>query len=74
MELELTNEQLQASISAAYDSVSLINDLKLKDTLTEEDTACLERNIKHIEIMLGKEWFIGALNSSQKTELQSIIK
>ena len=74
MELELSTEQIQKSVLAAYDSVTIINDLKTKSSLTEEEELSLERNVKHIEIMMAKEWFIGALSSVQKSELESIIK
>ncbi len=72
MELELTSEQVAKSVSAAYDSVSLINELKAKATLTEDDSAKLTRNEEHIRIMMGKEWFVGGLTDKQITELQAI--
>jgi len=73
MELEYTQEQIDKSILAAYDSVNLINELKAKESLTEEEVDRLDRNKKHIEIMLAKEWFSNGLTKAQKTELQSII-
>lgn len=72
MELQLTSEQISQSISAAYDSVNLINTLKIKEVLTEEETNTLKRNEDHIKIMLTKEWFENALTSEQKTELSAI--
>ena len=72
MELELTAEQVAKSVSAAYDSVNLLNELKVKETLTEEETATVTRNEEHIRIMMGKEWFIGGLTKKQVTELQKI--
>lgn len=71
---ELTQEQVQSSISAAYDSVSLINELQAKEVMTEEELDSLNRNKEHISIMLGKDWFIIGLTASQKTELESIIQ
>lgn len=73
MEREYTQEEIQKSILAAYDSVNLINQLKAKESLNEEETNTLDRNTKHIEIMLGKEWFSNGLTKAQKKELQSII-
>lgn len=73
MELEYTQEQIEKSILAAYDSVNLINELKAKESLTQEETNTLERNKKHIEIMLGYEWFSNGLTAQQKTELELII-
>ena len=72
MELELTAEQIAKSISAAYDSVALIAELNAKETLTEEETATVTRNVEHIHIMMGKEWFVEGLTNLQITELQAI--
>jgi len=72
MELELTAEQVAKSVAAAYDSVTLITELKAKEALTEEETATVARNEEHIRIMLGKEWFVGGLTKKQVTELQKI--
>lgn len=72
MELELTAEQVAKSVSAAYDSVNLLNELKVKETLTEEETETVKRNEEHIRIMMGKEWFVAGLTKKQVTELQKI--
>jgi hypothetical protein len=72
MELELTAEQVAKSVAAAYDSVTLITELKAKEVLTEEETATVARNEEHIRIMLAKEWFIAGLTKKQVTELQKI--
>ena len=45
MELELTAEQIAKSVSAAYDSVALLAELNAKETLTEEETATVTRNV-----------------------------
>jgi len=72
MELNLTEEQIIKSVSAAYDSVALITELRAKTSLTEEETSKLSRNVEHIKIMLEKEWFYKALTTEQKTELEAI--
>lgn len=72
MALELTPEQVAKSVSAAYDSVALITELKAKEALTEEETATVTRNEEHIRIMLAKEWFVAALTKKQNTELSKI--
>lgn len=72
MELTFTPEEVAKSVSAAYDSYNLINELKTKSNLTEEDTATLERNENHIRYMMGKEWFVAGLTDKQVTELQAI--
>ncbi len=73
MELELTAEQAAKSVLAAYDSVNLIAELRAKAELSEEETATLTRNVEHISIMLGKEWFATALTPEQKTELEGLV-
>jgi hypothetical protein len=40
--------------------------------ITEEETATLDRNVEHIRIMMGKEWFVGGLTNQQIIELQAI--
>lgn len=72
MELEITQEQVAKSVSAAYDSVNLINELKAKPSLTEEETKTLTRNEEHVRIMMGKTWFVAGLTDIQITELQAI--
>lgn len=53
---ELTPEQrVQNQISAMGDSVWLINKLIAEDTHTEEIHDTVDRNVRHLEIMLAKE-------------------
>jgi hypothetical protein len=72
MDLELTKEEVAQSVSAAYDSVALLAELNAKETLTEEETETVTRNVEHIRIMMGKEWFVGGLTKKQVTVLQKI--
>jgi hypothetical protein len=68
----LTQEQIQNSVKAAYDSVNLINELNLIEELSDEQKDTLSRNKEHIKIMLEKEWFYNALTEEQKVELSNI--
>ena len=70
---ELTEEQIAKSVSAAYDSVNLINELKAKTDLTEDENATIDRNVEHLRIMLAKEWFANALTAEQKAELEALV-
>jgi len=70
----LTQEEIQNSINAAYDSVNLINELNLIAELSEEEKDTLDRNKEHLKIMLAKEWFFNALTEEQKVELFDICK
>ena len=71
---ELTQEQIEQSISAAFDSVNLIEELNLLETLTEEETDRKTRNIQHLEIMMGKEWFSSNLTSEQTSQINAVIE
>lgn len=68
----LTQEQIEKSISAAYDSVNLINELSSQESLDEEQLATVSRNKEHIVVMLGKDWFSNALTEEQKAELEIV--
>jgi hypothetical protein len=70
----LTQEEIQNSVNAAYDSVNLINELNLIEELSKEEKDTLDRNKEHLKIMLAKEWFFVALTEEQKVELFDICK
>ena len=70
---EQTPEQVQRSISAAFDSVNLINQLKAQPSLTEEEQDRLNRNVEHLRIMLAKEWFSEGLTEQQKNDIDSCL-
>jgi hypothetical protein len=72
MEITYTPEQVEKSVSAAYDSVALIKEFKAKKKKTEEDKNILARNEEHIRIMMSKVWFVAGLTDLQITELQAI--
>ena len=55
--MEMTPERIAQSYSAAMDSVNLINDLKAKGALTEEELDRVSRNQEHLSIMLGKDFW-----------------
>ena len=57
MEIEITTEQIAKNYAAALDSVNLVNELKAKETLTEEDEKTIQRNVEHLEIMLAKDYW-----------------
>lgn len=66
MENEMTQEQIAQSVSAAFDSVDLIN-------RNEDDAATIERNVEHLRIMMGHEWFVSALTAEQAEQINAII-
>lgn len=69
----LTADNVQVSISAAFDSVNLINELKAKISLTEEEQDRLDRNKQHLEIMLAKDWFATSLTEQQRTDIDACL-
>jgi hypothetical protein len=54
---QITIEQIAKNYVSALDSVNLINELKAKETLTEEDEKTIQRNLEHLEIMLAKDYW-----------------
>jgi len=66
-------EFTEKHVSALYDSVNLINELQAIESPTEEQTDTINRNIEHLEIMMGKEDFVALLTSNQISEINSLI-
>jgi hypothetical protein len=57
MEIEITTEQIAKNYASALDSVNIINELKAKETLTEDEEKTIQRNLEHLEIMLAKDYW-----------------
>jgi len=76
-EEEKTLEEIQESISAAYDSVNLINGIIAGTEMTEESIQerkdCVNRNTVHLVIMGKKSWFSENLTAEQSTEIETAI-
>lgn len=72
-----TTEEIQQSINAAFDSVNLINAViagtQEENQTLEKKKATVKRNVEHLNIMLGKDWFASGLTSSQKTQVNTCI-
>jgi hypothetical protein len=62
----------EKSISAAFDSVNLINKL-VEETADDKKKSAVERNVKHLELMLTKEFFSEALTAEQRTDIETCI-
>jgi hypothetical protein len=52
-----TPEETARHYSAMMDSVNLIN--SLVPTTDEEDLDTLDRNVRHLELMVGRDWWAG---------------
>ena len=61
------SEYITGSIRATFDSVDLCNTLIVANKKTEQIIKTVERNKAHLEIMLGKDWFSGALLVEQRS-------
>ena len=67
-----TPEQIQQHINAAFDSVNLINNTITQPT-TDQNKDSVKRNYQHLEIMMGKDWFVDALTTQQETDINAAI-
>ena len=52
-----TAEEIAGHYSASLDSVTLVNELVALETLTEEDSATISRNVEHLELMVAKDFW-----------------
>jgi len=73
MENEMTQEQIAQSVSAAFDSVNLINEINAQEERTQYDLDTIERNVEHLRIMMGEEWFYNSLNEENKQLILSLL-
>ena len=55
--IEITSEQIAINYASALDSVNLVNELKAKKSLTEDEEKTIQRNLEHLEIMLAKDYW-----------------
>jgi len=61
------------SISAAFDSVNLINELNVISELTEIQIKIKSVNVRHLQLMMSKDWFVDALTEEQTNQINSVI-
>ena len=68
MSLTLTAEEIAHHYYAAGHSVNLINELVAVESLTEEEVDRVDRNVRHLEIMVAKDYWttedLAPLNSA----------
>jgi hypothetical protein len=61
MENEITAEEIAQHYSAMGDSVDLINGIidgsKMADDTQEDKNDCVDRNVRHLEIMVAKDFW-----------------
>jgi hypothetical protein len=73
MENEITAEEIQSHYSAMGDSVDLINGIidgsQMADDTQEDKNDCVDRNVRHLEIMVAKDFW----TSEDMTDANSAI-
>jgi hypothetical protein len=69
---ERTPDQTAKQVSAAFDSVNLITRVVL-DPATDKTKAMVDRNMKHLELMLTKDWFTDALTTEQRDAIDASV-
>jgi len=52
-----TAEEIAKAYASSLTSVSLVNDLVAKGSLSEEETADLRRNVRHLEIIMERTYW-----------------
>lgn len=52
-----TAEEIAGHYRAALDSVTLVNELAALETLEQDQVDTIDRNVRHLEIMLGKDFW-----------------
>lgn len=60
----LTAEEIQTHYDSAMDSVNLLNAGKPEGWADDEWTDCVSRNVEHLEIMVAKDYWTNAQDTS----------
>jgi len=70
----MTEQEVTNSISAAFDSVNLINQLDLlTPPLSDEDESTRARNVEHLRVMMAIEDFVNGLTTEQEEQINLLI-
>lgn len=76
----MEQQEIEKAISAAFDSVILINKLKSGEDLMnsvmskKQVETTIQRNIDHLQHMINQDWFRNALSPAQLTQIEKITK
>ena len=75
MENEITAEEIAQHYSAMGDSVDLINGIidgsLMADDTQEDKNDCVDRNVRHLEIMVAKDFWTDEDMSSANSAITS---
>jgi hypothetical protein len=69
----MEERNIQKEISAAFDSVNLINELNLIEEKTQEDLETISRNIEHLKIKMDDIDFTNNLPEEEFELIVSLI-
>ena len=58
---------------AAFDSLNLIIQINTLTVKTQEDLDTLDRNVRHLEIMMEKDWFTAELTPEERQQIEAAI-
>lgn len=64
---------IEERISSALDSYTVIETLKTKESLSEEDVDTIQRNIDHLKIVLQDEEFLNSITEIDLVKLNKHI-
>jgi hypothetical protein len=76
----MEGHDIEQAISAAFDSVILINKLNSGDDPMskllgkERVEKTIESNIQHLKMMMEKTWFVESLSEAQKKQITKFTK
>jgi len=73
MDDNLTPEEIQQHIENCFHSYVLCEELSALESLDEEQADRLDRNEKHIQIMLDKDWFREGCTAEQIAQLETYL-
>ena len=70
--------EAKASVTAALDSVTVIDNIVANNEAvagqtTAEKADDADRNYRHIELMMDKDWFTGTATTAQKSKFNTAI-
>lgn len=70
--------EAQAAVTAALDSVTVIDNIidnteAVAGQTTAEKADDADRNYRHIELMMDKDWFTGTATTAQKSKFNTAI-
>ena len=71
--LNIAPQDFEKMISSTFDSVNLINELNLLESLNEDNQRRHDINMSHIEMMMEEEWFVEALTTEQTELINQIL-